>query len=151
MTLVPPSDVVEAIADKIALNHVLLGIKDSGAISQDTKSGELSPPYCVVFADFDQDAQSETGDSVLLGVPVEIKVLCSSGQNTKAALSFAEAFAIVNKAITLVKGTLPVTIGVETTEVQILLRKKPFDILSNKANQVLLQINFYYELDAVGE
>ncbi len=150
MNLIPPPDVVNAIAAKIGTNKTTVGVEDFGAISEDTKSGALRPPYAAVFQDFEKDSDQETGDSVMLAVPVEIKVLCSSSKNQTAALSFAEAFLIATKIITLIKGTLSVTVGAETVEVQILLRKKPFDILMNKADQAIVQVNFYYEIDAVG-
>ncbi|MFA6470124.1 MAG: hypothetical protein WCW35_14610 [Bacteroidota bacterium] len=146
--MILPNEVVDAIVSKILLNKSDLAITDCISISEDTKTKEIAPPYCAVFADFQSDSADITGDNVLLDVPVEIKILCSSGDNRSAAESFIEAFAIANKIMTLIRGIVTTSGGAEA---EIITRRKPFEILTHKADQTIVQVNFYYELKSVGE
>jgi len=145
--MINPNDVADAAASKLVTNKVSLGITDAASIAEDTDAKDLRPPYCGVFANFENESIQESADSTQIGVPVEIKVLCSSSENKTAHLSFAEAFILANKVVTLLKGLL--TVG--SDEVVLMLRKRPFEILRNAADQSVVQVNFYYELKAVGE
>jgi hypothetical protein len=142
-----PNDVADAIKDKLVTNKVSIGIKDALVLSEDSDAKSLRPPYAGIVMDFEDDSEQETPDTVQIGVPVEMKVLCSSTENKTAALSFQEAYAIANHVIMILKGSL--TVG--PNEIVLLLRKRPFSIIRNSAEQCVLQVNLYYTIDAVGE
>lgn len=143
--MITPDLVATAVVAKLNTNKVSLAIKDAEEISEDTAS-KLRPPWCGVFCDFDQESLNSSADDVQFEVPCEVKILCSSSDNKTAALSFAESFILANKVILLMKGVL----AVESNEITLLLRKKPFEIIRNAADQCVLQVNMYYHLDAVG-
>ncbi|MFZ4620967.1 MAG: hypothetical protein ACOYNS_10430 [Bacteroidota bacterium] len=145
--MISPDEVTSAIAAKLEANKATLGIKDSAEFSEDADAKDLRPPYAGVFADFEDDASQEDPGTTQFDVPVEMKILCSSGSNKKAKHSFLEAFTIAGKVITLLKGALAVNSG----EVVLMLRKRPFNIIRNSAEQTVVQVNLYYTIDAVGE
>lgn len=145
--MITPDEVTAAIAAKLNTNKVAIGIKDAIVFSEDSDTNGLRPPYAGVIADFEEDAEQEVPDTTQIGVPVETKILCSSGNNKNAASSFKEAFLIGNSVINTLKGAL--TVG--SSEVVLLLRKRPFSIIRNSAEQAVIQVNLYYIIDAVGD
>jgi hypothetical protein len=144
--MISPEVVAQTIAEVLVTNKVTIGIKDSSVISEDTDAKPLRPPYAAVFIDFEDEANQEAADTSQINVPVETKILCSSGENRTAALSFQEAFQIANKVITTLKGSLTTDDG----EVVLMLRKRPFTIIRNSAEQCIVQANLYYTIDAIG-
>lgn len=145
--MITPDAVADAIKDKLITNKSSLSIKDASVLSEDSDVKGLRPPYAGVIVDFEEEAGNMTSDATLLDIPVELKILCSSGENKTAALSFREAFTIAGKVIELLKGPLTVS----TEEIIILIRKRPFTIVRNAADQCVVQANLYYELKSVGE
>ncbi len=142
-----PDAVAGAVKDKLIANKTALKIKDAQVLSEDTDDKGIRPPYAGVIVDFDEEAAGETSDTTQLDVPVEVKVLCSSSENKTAAASFQEAFTLASAVIKLLKGALTV----DTEEVTLLLRKRPYTIVRNAADQCVIQANLYYQLSAVGE
>ena len=145
--MISPEVVAQAIADVLVTNKLAIGIKDSSVISEDTDAKPLRPPYAAVFIDFEDESNQESADTSQIGVPVETKILCSSGENKTAALSFAQAFQIALKVITQLKGSLTTDDG----DVVMMLRKRPISIIRNTAEQCVVQANLYYNIDAIGE
>ncbi len=150
MNAIAPNYVVDALVQVITDNKVSIGVKKAVAISEDAEDKELQPPYCAAYANFELDSEQSTGEDMPLHIPVEIKILCSSKDNKSAALSFAESFRIANSVINLLRGPISVTIDSVAYQVEIHVRKKPFEILKNTADQTIVQANLYYEIDTAG-
>ncbi|MEW5799972.1 MAG: hypothetical protein AB1728_13305 [Bacteroidota bacterium] len=145
--MINPNDVADAVAATLVANKTTLGITDASVIAEDADVKPMRPPHAGVFADFEYEAGQQTSDTTQICVPVEIKILCFSTECKTAALAFAEAFGIAVKIVALMKGVL--TVG--SDEVTLKIRKKPFEILRNSAEQSVVQVNVYYELTSVGE
>jgi len=145
--MITPDLAAAAVREALLANKESIGIKDAAVLSEDTDSKPLRPPYAGVIADFEDESEQETGDTVQLDVPVEIKILCSSGEHKKASLAFQEAFTIATKVITHAKTTLTTEDG----EFTLMLRKRPFTIIRNAADQCVIQANLYYYIGAIGE
>ncbi|KAB2967522.1 hypothetical protein [Zoogloea sp.] len=144
--MITPDQVSEAVASKLIEHKQTVGVTDAASLSEDTDAKPLRPPYIGVIVDFEEESSAETGDNVLMDVPVEVKVLCASAENKSAALSFQQAWAMAEKSIALLKGVL----SVEDEEVDLMLRRRPVTILRNSAEQCVIQVNLYFNINAVG-
>ncbi|NUN68833.1 MAG: hypothetical protein HUU02_03885 [Bacteroidetes bacterium] len=145
--MITPDIAAAAVREVLHTNRASIGIKDAEVLSEDTDSKPLRPPYAGVIADFEDESLQATDDTVQIDVPVEIKILCSSGEHKNASLAFQEAFGIAIKVITHAKTTLTTDDG----EFTLMLRKRPFTIIRNAADQCVIQANLYYYIGAIGE
>lgn len=142
--MINPDDIAQAVNTLIHDNRSTVGNKDEAVLSEDQTS-QLKPPYCGVFADFEIEAEGMWGNDVLQNLPAEIKILVCSSKNKTAAESIAECLTIAEAVITLCRKSY--TVGTET--VQLHIRPRPFEWLSKKADQSVLQINFYFYMVAL--
>lgn len=148
--MISPNNVETAVALKLNTNKATLGITKAEIISEDAEESKFRPPYCAVFADFQEPSDNTSADTVQMEVPCEIKVLCASSEKKSAALAFAEAFQLANDVVNLLRGEITVTEGDTDITVFLFSRKKPFDIMRKAADGSVVQVNLYYLIDSVG-
>ncbi len=138
--MITPDKIVSEVVKVLKANKAAIGITDAVELSED-KSNALQPPYAGVYEDFEEDANTESGDNILLGIPAEIKVAFFSSKKQTAAQSLAECFAMMKAALPFIKTVYTV----DGEEADLRLRKRPQDILGKKANQAVTQLNMYYD------
>ena len=101
--MVTPSQVIVAVVEKIDLNKEDLGVEQVAEGSEDVKAEWLKPPYCLVYANFEDAAKVSDGGTPF-DIPITIGVACVSTEKKTAAEAFSEAFTIATKVIMLCQG-----------------------------------------------
>lgn len=104
-----PSQVIAAIIDKIEDNLDEIGINQVEEASEDIQDSELAPPYCLVYANFEDAAKVSDGGNPF-EIPITIGIACVSGEHKSAADSFSEAFTIATEVIKLIPGDYDIEI-----------------------------------------
>lgn len=114
--------------------------------TSEDSSPNLQPPYCAVYADFDDSAKvSNLG--YLQELPVSIYVACHSGAHQLAADSFNQAFLMAIEVIKLLSGeyTLLDSSGAEEYS-QLKVQELPIIILRKSASGSIVQAQFQYSM-----
>jgi hypothetical protein len=104
-----PSQVIAAIIDKIEDNLDDIGINQVEEASEDIQDSELAPPYCLVYANFEDAAKVSDGGNPF-DIPVTIGVACVSADKKTASESFSEAFSVATEIIKLLPGDFDIVI-----------------------------------------
>lgn len=104
-----PSQVIAAIIDKIEDNLDDIGINQVEEASEDIQDSELAPPYCLVYANFEDAAKVSDGGNPF-DIPVTIGVACVSADKKTASESFSEAFSVATEIIKLLPGDYDIEI-----------------------------------------
>ena len=101
--MITPETVIAAIVTKLTTVEAkaALGITTAVEGSEDMKSEDLTPPYCVVWSDFNEDALL-TDDGTPNNIPVDIVIACVSNEHKTVKESFSEAFILAVEVIKLV-------------------------------------------------
>ncbi len=107
--MVTPSQVIAAILTKLNANLEDVGIKQAEEASEDIQDSQLKPPYCLVYANFEDAAKVSDGGTPF-DIPITIGVACVSTDKATASESFSEAFTIATEVIKLLQGDYDVEI-----------------------------------------
>ena len=148
--MIPPGKMIEKVVALLNANKQAIGIKAAIEISEEP-SKNLTPPYCGVFADTENETDQAATNNMLLAVPIEVKVWCFSSEKQTGAQSFAQAWEIARNAASKIVG--PYTFTPEEMEIEsevsktvpLKLRKRPRDVQAKKAKQSVVVLNLYYE------
>ena len=101
--MVTPSQVIAAVIDKLNDNLEDVGIQQVEEGSEDIQESALKPPYCLVYANFEDAAKVSDGGTPF-DIPITIGVACVSTDKKTAAEAFSEAFTIATEVIKLCQG-----------------------------------------------
>lgn len=104
-----PTQVIAAIVAKLNANLSTVGIKQVEEASEDIQDSQLKPPYCLVYANFEDAAKVSDGGTPF-DIPITIGVACVSTEKISAAESFSEAFTIAAEVIKLLQGDYDIEI-----------------------------------------
>lgn len=146
--MILPSLVLQTIDQELNNNLVNLGLKKSVVGSEDLKKEDIQPPYSIVWANFDTDANIlEMG--IPENIPVTIGVTIASGEHKTSLESIEESLTIAIKIIKLLVKDYTVT--VDDQQVYFKLECKPMPMTFGVTSAALSSIicHFTYSIDFI--
>lgn len=147
--MITPETVIAAIVDKLNLeaNKTALGITLAVEGSEDLRSEDLTPPYCVVYSDFNEDALL-TDDGTPNNIPVDIIIVCVSNEYKTVKESFSEAFILAVEVLKLVHDeyTLPSYEDEDANEF-IRVKCKPIPLKIGRKSAAISSIITYFKYE----
>lgn len=147
--MVTPSQVIAAVIAKIEAAKEDLGIKQVAEGSEDVKAEWLKPPYCLVYANFEDAAKVSDGGTPF-DIPITIGVACVSTEHKTASAAFTEAFTIATKIIKLCQGDYDILIESPDVYEPIVLKSKDIPLrigtVSSAISSVICFFNYYINL-----
>lgn len=148
--MILPDDLVAALVAKLNLNKTELKILGAVSGSEDIAEGDLTPPYCVVFSNFEDEAKVSVHGSPF-EIPVRISVLCTSGEHQTVEQASGQAFLLAVQVIKLLQGEYNVISfnGEEHVILECTTNPLRFGVKSAAITSVI--VNFQYLIDVIHE
>lgn len=148
--MIQPSLMIEKVVALLIANKADIGINGADEVSEDW-SKNLKPPYCLVYADTDEETDYQSAAADLIDVPITINIMCCSGEGKTAKETFDQAWAIARKVLqyahsdfTFNQADLETDPGKPTQTVQLRPKKMPREISSKTAKQSVVITRMYY-------
>lgn len=151
--MITPEAVIDAICAVLNtdINKAALGISIAVEGSEDLRSEDLTPPYLVVYSDFNEEAML-TDDGTPNHIPVDIIIACVSNEHKTVKESFSEAFILAVEVMRLVHNeyTLPSYDDEDVDEfIQVKCKTPPLRIGRKSAQISTVLTYFKYELPLI--
>jgi hypothetical protein len=136
-----PSDVIAQIITKIKSldGYAALGLCDVIEINE-KPSHNVRPPYVGIYFDLDEAAPERNSSDDILSIPISIYVWIFSRSFQKVSEAFSQAFDIMTTIRPAINGTFTVS----GKKVIVKPKARPYEIMSNTADGVILNMRYIY-------